>query len=130
MRRKGTLLSVKGKKGRRTRKSKGKNRLPMIRRDFLPGHRDEPPKAPADEVGAIPISEEKLRKAFDSLSPDPKTDLVPLHKFMKYYATLDNFGVIYSPEEEKQRVTKYLLSSDGQIGFDEFSCIVLSLAQR
>jgi hypothetical protein len=102
----------------------------MIRRDFLPGYVEQPPQPTRDEIAGIPISEEKLRSAFNSLLPDPRTDLVPFGRFMQYYASLDNCGVIYSPAEERERVMKYVISTDGLIGFDEFSCIVLSLAQR
>ena len=102
----------------------------MIRRDFLPGYTPAPPPPEKENVCGIPISEPQLRKLYNSLGPDSKSDLISLEKVIGYYKSLDDCGVPYSDAEQRQRVMRHVNSTDGFIGFDEFSCIMLSLVQR
>eukprot|EP00758_Cryptobia_borreli_P012249 Tbor_TRINITY_DN5729_c1_g1::TRINITY_DN5729_c1_g1_i8::g.19707::m.19707 len=103
-----------------------------MQRPLIPGHNNNR-HLTYDEVenniGGLPVTEPRLQQLFHQLDVN-KNGYLEFGEMKKFYKTFDNFGVEYSDREIQENIRKYAKNSNGTISFDEFCCIVLSLAQR
>eukprot|EP01063_Lacrimia_lanifica_P010667 TRINITY_DN1741_c0_g1_i1.p1 TRINITY_DN1741_c0_g1~~TRINITY_DN1741_c0_g1_i1.p1 ORF type:complete len:377 (+),score=114.98 TRINITY_DN1741_c0_g1_i1:196-1326(+) len=90
-------------------------------RPFAPRPR---PPAPSDKFNPF---DGKLRKTFDSLSPDAETDTITKADFCAYYSGLEHFG---APVNALQACAKFKSAGSSHLTFYEFSCIMLKFQSR
>ena len=106
--------------------------MPSHIRAHLAGHNNNRHLSPEElesNIGGLPITENKIRELFDSLDTN-RNGLLEFNEVKKFYKQFDNYGVQHSDREIEEHLRKHARSDDNTVSFDEFSCIVLSLAQR
>ena len=82
-----------------------------------------------NNIGGLPVTNNKLRELFDTLD-NSKNGYLELNEMKKFYKSFENYGLEYTDKQVETQIRKYAKSEDGTINFDEFSCLVLALAQR
>jgi len=103
-----------------------------LRRSYLAGHdncRHLTPEELDNNVGGLAVSSDKIREIFDSLDVN-RNGYLEFNEVKKYYETQENFGLAWDDKQIEADLRKYCFRPDGKVTFDEFSCIVLHLAQR
>ncbi|KAJ9462897.1 Calmodulin [Diplonema papillatum] len=99
---------------------------------FVRGHNNNRHLSPDEmdnNIGGLPVTDCRLRELFNSLDVDG-SGFLEKQEVRKMYSQFDNFGVDYSDREIEQQINKYAIRDDGKVDFDEFCCIILSVAQR
>eukprot|EP01012_Entosiphon_sulcatum_P067772 TRINITY_DN97594_c0_g1_i1.p1 TRINITY_DN97594_c0_g1~~TRINITY_DN97594_c0_g1_i1.p1 ORF type:complete len:105 (-),score=31.53 TRINITY_DN97594_c0_g1_i1:120-434(-) len=81
-----------------------------------------------NNIGGLPVTDNKLRELFHSLDTNGN-GFLDFQEMKEVYKSFDNYGLEYTDREIENHIMKYH-SGDGKVTFDEFACIVLSLAQR
>eukprot|EP00906_Rhabdomonas_costata_P004053 RCo006075 len=94
-----------------------------------PTNRHLTPDEIENNINGLPVTENKLREAFRSVD-SAGVGFISFDDMKAYYHAQENFGVEYTDEEIDTKIRKYHLSGTGKINFDEFCCILLSIAQR
>eukprot|EP01063_Lacrimia_lanifica_P038220 TRINITY_DN805_c0_g3_i1.p2 TRINITY_DN805_c0_g3~~TRINITY_DN805_c0_g3_i1.p2 ORF type:complete len:130 (+),score=59.26 TRINITY_DN805_c0_g3_i1:60-392(+) len=83
-----------------------------------------------NNIGGLPVTESRLREMFNMYDTDG-SGYLSREEVRKLYEEFDNFGVTYSDREIDAIIAKYAIGvNDGKVDFEEFCCIVLSIAQR
>lgn len=103
-----------------------------LRRAYLAGHdncRHLTPEELDNNIGGLPVSQERLRELFDSLDTN-RNGFLEFSEVKKFYATQNNYGLQWTDAQIEADVRKYSNRPDGKVTFEEFCCIVLHLAQR
>ena len=104
----------------------------IMRRTLISGHNNNR-HLTGDElesnIGGLPVTEPKLRELFDALDSS-KNGFLEFNELKKFYQSFENYGIQYTDREIQEQLKRYAKRDDGAVTFDEFSCIILSLAQR
>eukprot|EP01065_Artemidia_motanka_P014743 TRINITY_DN18585_c0_g1_i1.p1 TRINITY_DN18585_c0_g1~~TRINITY_DN18585_c0_g1_i1.p1 ORF type:complete len:153 (+),score=60.95 TRINITY_DN18585_c0_g1_i1:54-512(+) len=82
-----------------------------------------------ENVGGTYVDEYQLQQLFDHYDKDG-SGLLELDEVRLLYESFDNCGVEYTDEDLKREIGRYAIRNDGKVDFDEFCCIILSIAQR
>eukprot|EP01004_Peranema_trichophorum_P010684 NODE_950_length_2226_cov_40.526866_g812_i0.p1 GENE.NODE_950_length_2226_cov_40.526866_g812_i0~~NODE_950_length_2226_cov_40.526866_g812_i0.p1 ORF type:complete len:699 (+),score=144.91 NODE_950_length_2226_cov_40.526866_g812_i0:83-2179(+) len=80
-------------------------------------------------VGALLVTERQLRQAFAELDVDGNGWLDRV-EFEELYRTFEGFGVNVSEDKVREVLMVYKPFDDGKLTFDEFSLLMLKVAQR
>eukprot|EP01065_Artemidia_motanka_P048328 TRINITY_DN7755_c0_g1_i3.p2 TRINITY_DN7755_c0_g1~~TRINITY_DN7755_c0_g1_i3.p2 ORF type:complete len:129 (+),score=17.66 TRINITY_DN7755_c0_g1_i3:180-566(+) len=117
----------------------------------IPGHNSNRHLTASEiecNVGGLPVTDARLRKLFDRFDVD-KSGFLEFNEVKNLYRHFDNFGVeevwsapaswlrergvmpkgTYDDYIESQ-IKKYAIRDDGKVDYDEFCCIILSVAGR
>ncbi|CUG86011.1 Ca2+-binding protein, putative [Bodo saltans] len=103
-----------------------------MRRSYISGHNNNRHLASEElenNIGGLPVTEPKIRELFDSLDIN-RNGVLEFNEVKKLYQSFDNFGIEYTDAEIENHLRKVAKSTDNTVSFDEFSCIILNLAQR
>lgn len=103
-----------------------------MRKSVIPGHNNQRHLSNDElenNIGGLPVTEPKIRELFDSLDVN-EDGALSFTEVKKFYTTFDNFGVVHSDREIEAQMKKYTTRADGKVGFDEFMCMILHIAQR
>lgn len=82
-----------------------------------------------NNIGGLPVTEPKLRELFEQLDVN-KNGYLEFNEVKGLYKGFENFGLEYSDREIVDHIRRYAKSEDNNVSFDEFCCLILSLAQR
>eukprot|EP00754_Rhynchopus_humris_P043118 Rhum_TRINITY_DN2998_c0_g1::Rhum_TRINITY_DN2998_c0_g1_i2::g.8809::m.8809/K02183/CALM; calmodulin len=99
---------------------------------FIKGHNNNRHLSPEElenNIGGLPITESRLRELFNTFDQDG-SGYLDKEEVRKLYKQFDNFGVMFTDREIDQQIRKYAIKDDGKVDFQEFCCIILSIAQR
>jgi Ca2+-binding EF-hand superfamily protein len=103
-----------------------------MRKSVIPGHNNNR-HLTGDElehnIGDLPVTEPKIRELFDKLDVNGN-GLLDFNEVKKFYKSFENYGLEPTDSEIEAQMRKYAKRPDGKLNFDEFTCIVLTLAQR
>ena len=103
-----------------------------MRRSHIAGHNNNrhlTSEELENNIGGLPVTEPKLRELFDSLDVN-HNGYLEFEEVKNFYKTFDNFGVVPSDKQIESDIRKHANSPDNNVSFDEFCCLILSLAQR
>jgi Ca2+-binding EF-hand superfamily protein len=103
-----------------------------LHRSYIAGHNNNRHLSHEElesNIGGLPITEPKLRELFDSLDTN-RCGVLDVNDVKKFYKSFDNYGAVTSDREVEEQIRRYARSDDNTVSFDEFCCIVLSIAQR
>eukprot|EP01064_Diplonema_japonicum_P017243 TRINITY_DN252_c6_g1_i1.p1 TRINITY_DN252_c6_g1~~TRINITY_DN252_c6_g1_i1.p1 ORF type:complete len:125 (+),score=15.38 TRINITY_DN252_c6_g1_i1:47-376(+) len=99
---------------------------------FVKGHNNNrhlSPEEMENNIGGLPVTDSRLRELFNSFDADG-SGFLEKEEVKRVYKDFDNFGVEYSDREIDMQIAKYAIRDDGKVDFEEFGCIILSIAQR
>eukprot|EP01059_Diplonema_ambulator_P020530 TRINITY_DN34354_c0_g1_i1.p1 TRINITY_DN34354_c0_g1~~TRINITY_DN34354_c0_g1_i1.p1 ORF type:complete len:110 (+),score=41.43 TRINITY_DN34354_c0_g1_i1:83-412(+) len=99
---------------------------------FVKGHNNNrhlSPEEMENNIGGLPVTEAKLRELYNQFDTDG-SGFLEKDEVKRIYKEFDNFGVEYTDREVENQIKKYAIRDDGKVDFEEFCCIILSIAQR
>lgn len=103
-----------------------------MKRSLIPGHNNNR-HLTHDElennIGGLPVTEPKIRELFDAMDVN-RNGVLDFNEVKKFYKSFETFGHEYSDKEINDHIRYYAKSPDNLVSFDEFACLVLSLARR
>eukprot|EP01063_Lacrimia_lanifica_P038218 TRINITY_DN805_c0_g1_i1.p1 TRINITY_DN805_c0_g1~~TRINITY_DN805_c0_g1_i1.p1 ORF type:complete len:131 (+),score=70.21 TRINITY_DN805_c0_g1_i1:59-394(+) len=106
---------------------------PTGQNPFLKGHnanRHLSGEELENNIGGLPVTDVRLKELFNNYDKDG-SGFLSRDEVRTLYSEFDNFGVSYSDREIDAVIAKYAIGeNDGKVSFEEFSCIILSIAQR
>ena len=82
-----------------------------------------------NNIGGLPVTEPKLRELFDSYDVN-HNGYLEFSEVKKFYGSFENYGLAYTDREIEDHIRRHAKSADNIVSFDEFCCLILSLAQR
>ncbi|EAN83340.1 hypothetical protein C3747_85g833c [Trypanosoma cruzi] len=82
-----------------------------------------------NNIGGLPITENKLQELFDSLDTEHNGYLA-IEDVKVFYKGLEHYGLDPTDAEVANEIRKYAKSDDNFMTFDEFCCLMLNFAQR
>ena len=82
-----------------------------------------------NNIGGLPVTDPKLRELFEQYDVN-KNGYLDFNEVKAIYKGFENFGLEYSDREIQDHIRRYAKSEDNNVSFDEFCCLILSLAQR
>ncbi|RNE98201.1 hypothetical protein TraAM80_08913 [Trypanosoma rangeli] len=82
-----------------------------------------------NNIGGLPITDQKLQELFDSLDTE-HNGYLPIEEVKAFYRCLEHYGLDPTDAEVEAEVRKYSKSDDNYMTFDEFCCLMLNFAQR
>lgn len=103
-----------------------------MRRTYIAGHNNNrhlTSEELANNIGGLVVTENRLRELFDSYDVN-RNGRLEFNDMKKIYKSFENFGLEPSDKEVEESIRAFVKSDDNFVTFDEFSCIVLHLAQR
>ena len=103
-----------------------------MRRSLIQGHnanRHLTSEELENNIGELPVTEPKVRELFDKLDVNGN-NFLDFSEVKQFYKSFDNYGLMPSDAEIEAQIRKYAKRPDNKLSFDEFMCIVLSIAQR
>jgi len=80
-------------------------------------------------IGGLPVSEPALRELFDKYDTT-KSGYLEFNEVKKIYKSFENFGLEPNDKEVEGWIRRFAKSADNVVSFDEFCCLILSIAQR
>ena len=104
----------------------------MAVRPLTKGHNNNRHLSPEEmdcNINGLPVTDSKLRELFDSYDINHHGYL-DFSEVKKIYAGFDNFGLAYTDKELDAQIRKHSNNPDDIVSFDEFACLILSIAQR
>ena len=99
---------------------------------FVSGHNNNRHLAPEEiesNIGSLPVTEAALRELFNKYDVN-KNGFLELNEVKQIYTSFENFGLEPTDKEVEGWIRKYAKSADNIVTFDEFCCLILSIAQR
>eukprot|EP01060_Flectonema_neradi_P039127 TRINITY_DN8498_c0_g1_i1.p1 TRINITY_DN8498_c0_g1~~TRINITY_DN8498_c0_g1_i1.p1 ORF type:complete len:125 (+),score=23.74 TRINITY_DN8498_c0_g1_i1:57-377(+) len=103
-----------------------------VSNQFVKGHNNNrhlSPEEMENNIGGLPVTDNRLRELFNSFDAD-NTGFLEKDEVKQVYKEFDNYGVEYTDREIDSQIQKYAIRDDGKVDYDEFCCIILSIAQR
>lgn len=103
-----------------------------MRRAYLPGHNNNRHLTPEEldnNIEGLPVTDHKLRELFDSYDVN-HNGYLEFDEVKKFYRSFENYGLEPTDAEVERAIRVYAKSADNRVSFDEFCCLVLSLARR
>ena len=82
-----------------------------------------------NNIGGLPVTDVKLRELFDSYDTN-HNGYLEFNEVKKIYDSFENFGLPPTDAEITRDIRNYAKSADDRVSFDEFCCLILSLARR
>eukprot|EP00992_Anisonema_acinus_P013689 TRINITY_DN8876_c0_g1_i2.p1 TRINITY_DN8876_c0_g1~~TRINITY_DN8876_c0_g1_i2.p1 ORF type:complete len:107 (+),score=15.55 TRINITY_DN8876_c0_g1_i2:59-379(+) len=79
-------------------------------------------------IGGLPVTDNKLRELFHSLDSNGN-GFLDFNEMKQVYMHMENYGLEPSEREVETHIMRYHNGS-GKVTFEEFSCIILAMAQR
>lgn len=103
-----------------------------MRRTFISGHNNNrhlTGEELENNIGGLPVTDPKLRELFDSYDAN-HNGYLEFDEVKKIYNSFENFGLPPTDAEIIRDIRTYAKSADNRVSFDEFCCLILSLARR
>lgn len=89
-------------------------------------------EAPSSELvqynSNIPATEERIREIFTQLDVE-NAGAVRFQEAVEFYLALEHFGLNPTEEDAVKYISKYATTLPEALTYDEFSCVLLSIAQ-
>lgn len=102
-----------------------------MQRSLIPGHnsnRHLTNDEIENNIGGLPVTDNRIQELFDNLDTE-HTGVVGFEAVKQFYLGLEHYGLEPSDREAEELVQKYASTYSDALTYDEFSCLVLSLAQ-
>ena len=101
-----------------------------IRRAYLPGHNNNrhlTSEELENNISGLAVTETRLRELFDAFDRN-NNGYLEFHEVRHIYQQQEDYGLPLSDAEVDAHIRRY--AKTDRVNYDEFSAIVLSLAQR
>ncbi|KEG12857.1 hypothetical protein DQ04_01371040 [Trypanosoma grayi] len=103
-----------------------------MQRSLLPGHNNNRHLSVEElenNIGGLPITDNKLQELFDSLDTE-HNGYLSIEDVKQFYKSLEHYGLEPTDMEVVNEIKKYAKSDDNFMTYDEFCCLMLNFAQR
>ncbi|KAG8343756.1 EF hand domain [Trypanosoma vivax] len=103
-----------------------------MQRSLIPGHNNNrhlTVEELENNIGGLPITENKLQELFESLDKE-HSGYLPIEVVKQFYKGLEHYGLEPTDAEVDNEIRKYAKSDENFMAYNEFCCLMLSFAQR
>ncbi|CCW69265.1 unnamed protein product, partial [Phytomonas sp. Hart1] len=102
-----------------------------MQKSLIPGHNNNRHLSSEEienNIGGLPVTENRIQEIFDALDVD-HSGAASIDVVKDFYTSLEHYGLVMSEKEIDGFVRKFGNTHKEALTFDEFACLILTVAQ-